>query len=222
MKGGCIDKYFIYLSYKNMGEKVWIALISAGTGALVVEIFKIVGKKMDRHYEKDRDEKNRKDKFLEKKEEVYLEALQRLLHLKEMLAYSYEKILEIPELKERMKENDEKFRLVAPKLRLYASDKIYGEYFELATLFFNKPPKAIVDKTSIENFDTRINILSRKMQEDLGYRKYDSEIIKIICPKCETEHDAFIKCPDCGMTYEETLKKQIEIIKEKIDKTNNS
>ena len=60
------------------------------------------------------------------------------------------------------------------------------------------------------------------MQEDLGYRKYDSEIIKIICPKCETEHDAFIKCPDCGMTYEETLKKQIEIIKEKIDKTNNS
>lgn len=200
-----------------MGEKVWIALISAGTGALVGEIFKIVGKKMDRCYENDRDEKNRKDKFLEKKEEVYLEALQRLLHLKEMLAYSYEKILEITELRERMKENNEKFRLIAPKLRLYASDKIFDEYFKLASLFFNKHPKAVTDEMSINFYDTRINILSRMMQEDLGYRKYDPEVIKIICPKCKKEHDAFIKCPGCGMTYEETLKKQIETIKEKIN-----
>ena len=203
-----------------MGEKVWIALISAGTGALVGAVFKIVDKIIDICYENNKKENNKKDKFLEKKEEVYIEALQRLLHFKEMFAFSYETILKIPELKKRMKDKDEEFRLIAPKLRLYASDKIFDEYYKLAVIFVNKKPEVAMPKDFINLYDIHINDLSRKMQNDLGYRKYDSEIITILCPRCEEKHDFYAACPKCKMSYEEMLEKQIEKMNEQIEKMN--
>lgn len=203
-----------------MGEKIWIALISAGTGAFVGAVFKIVDKIIDICYEKNKKEKNKKDKFLEKKEEVYIEALQRLLHFKEMFAFSYEKIWEIPELKKRMKDKDEEFRLIAPKLRLYASDKIFAEYYRLAGIFVNKRPEIAMPRDFINLYDIHINDLSRKMQNDLGYRKYDSEVITIPCPGCGKKHDFYVACPKCKMTYEETLEKQIEKMKKEIEKMN--
>lgn len=38
---------------------------------------------------------------------------------------------------------------------------------------------------SIRAYDIKITILAKKMQEDLGYREYDSDVITISCPKCK-------------------------------------
>ena len=52
------------------------------------------------------------------------------------------------------------------------------------------------------------------MQEDLGYRKYNSEYDMIVCPSCGCEHDIVSKCPKCGMTYSELQIKTQEILKQ--------
>ncbi len=58
-----------------------------------------------------------------------------------------------------------------------------------------------------ESFDNQVIVLVRRMQVDLGIRKYSEGKTKIICPECATKHDAFDKCPKCGMKYDEYMER---------------
>ena len=195
-----------------MDEKILIALISSGIGALTTKIFGIVEKMIEKHYENKKEEKEKKNRYLEKKEEVYIAAIERLLDFKIIFGGESENL----KMMEWMNKRDEEFKKIAPKLRIYSSDKIFEDYFKLASFFYGMNIKFKLTEDSIRAYDIKITILAKKMQEDLGYREYDSDVITISCPKCKKKHDIFKKCPKCGIDYKQTmeeLNKQMQNVK---------
>ena len=183
---------------------ILIALISAGLAALVNGIFQIINRCLDSSKEKNEQEQEEKKAYRLKKEEVYLIAIERLQDIKKGFYYTSEQLSNNKELRSQVLNKEQSFEALVAKLRLYAPDDIYNCYNQLAS-FSRFSYASQMGPRLIGNykdwFGQQIFILSRLMQQDLGYRIYNDNNTLIICPDCATEHDAYAPCPKCGMKY---------------------
>ncbi len=196
-------------------EIILTASISAGLGVLIGEIFKLINKKIDYKKAKLEREEQKRDEYLEKKERVYIAAISRLSQIRQGFDYTREMLMNDQRLREEINKNNENYAALSPQLRLYANDKIFNIYKQLYS--YNRYAYAAQNaprlfEESKHAYDIQITVLSRLMQEDLGYRRYDSEPDTLICPDCGYEHDIVGTCPNCKMTFAQLQIKLNEII----------
>ncbi len=200
-----------------MNESVQIAIISASLAALINCVFQIVNKLIDNEKERRDNSDKKKDLYIEKKERVYVAAIGRLLQIRRGFDCTSEEVIRSNKIRDNIEKENIAFAEISPQLRLYASDKIFNIYQELAR--YSRFAYAPIEgrrlfEESKGAYDMQVTILARMMQEDLGYRKYNNEHDMIICPVCRCEHDIISVCPKCGMTYKELQVKVQEIIKQ--------
>lgn len=191
-----------------MNDPIRIAIISAGLASLINCIFQLINKLIDNAKERRENDEKKRILYLEKKEKAYIAAIDRLLQVRRGFEYRRENLSD--SRKKRIDEENMEFFKISPLLRLYSTDKIFNKYQELATYSrFAYAPlyEPILFESSKRIYDIQITLLARLMQEDLGYRRYNSEPDMIICPNCECEHDMILECPNCGLTFDELQKK---------------
>ena len=200
-----------------MKETVVIAIISASLSALINCIFHLINKGIDNSKERKKAEEEKLAAYIEKKEKVYIAAIERLLQIERGFSYTREMVDYSEKIQEKIDSDNMAFAKISPQLRLYSTDKIFNKYTTLAyyTRFAyasqNGPRLMEEDKWA---FDIQITLLSRLMQEDLGYRKYNPDLDTSVCPECGCEHDIISKCPQCKMSYNDLVKKSQEILKQ--------
>ena len=197
-----------------MTEPLLIAIISAGLATFINCIFQIVNKIIDLKQTKATTEEKRAGAYREKKEQVYIAALDRLLQIRRGFEFTSDAVPRNKRLQEMVNKQNQDFVKIAPKLRLYASDNIFNQYQRLASwgkfaYASSQGPRLLED--SKRAYDLQITLLARRMQDDLGYRKYNQVQDTIQCPDCGIIHDIVGKCPKCGMTYEQWQKRIEEI-----------
>lgn len=201
----------------NETDPILIAVISAGLAALVNCVFQLINKFIDiRKSDKDNAEK-KKSLYHEKKEQVYVAALDRLIQIRRGFDYTSADYMKSDKLREMFDAGNSAFVSVSPKLRLYASDRIFRVYQQLASwsIYAFAPPNGPrLFEESKWAFDTKITLLAHLMQEELGYRKDKEGCDSIQCPDCGTVHDIARKCPTCGMTFEELQIKADEVFRQ--------
>lgn len=188
-----------------MTEPLQIAIISAGLAALINCIFQIANKIIDLKQTKATKEEKRAGAYHEKKEQVYIAALDRLLQIRRGFDYTSNDVLHNNQLQEMVNKQNQDFVEIAPKLRLYAPDNIFNQYQRLASwgkFAYASSQGPRLFEESKRAYDLQITLLARRMQDDLDYRKYNQVQDTIQCPDCGTIHDIVGKCPTCGMTYE--------------------
>lgn len=207
-----------------MNETIQIAIISAGLSALINCIFQLVNKVIDNVKERRESDDKKLAIYLEKKEKVYIAAIGRLLQIRRGFDFTREMVFNNNRLHDVIDKENLSFAEISPQLRLYSTDKIFNKFHELATnaCFAYAPqngPRLL--ENSKWAYDMQITLLARLMQEDLGYRKYNSEYDMIICPNCGCEHDIVANCPKCGMTFDELQIKAQEILNQMQEMQNN-
>lgn len=200
-----------------MTETVQVAIISAGLAALINCIFQIINKLVDlKKASIDKEEEEAK-MYKEKKEQVYIAALDRLLQIRRGFDYTSDDYMKWEKVRERLDTENSTFITISPKLRLYASDRIFREYQKLA--LWSKYSFAPLNGPRLfENskwaFDAQITLLAHLMQAELGYRKEGDEQDTVQCPDCGAVHDIVLRCPNCGMTYEQLRVKADEVFRQ--------
>ena len=200
-----------------MTETVQVAIISAGLAALINCIFQIINRLVDlKKASIDKEEEEAK-MYKEKKEQVYIAALDRLLQIRRGFDYTSDDYMKWEKVRERLDTENSTFITISPKLRLYASDRIFREYQELA--LWSKYSFAPLNGPRLfENskwaFDAQITLLAHLMQAELGYRKEGDEQDTVQCPDCGAVHDIVLRCPNCGMTYEQLRVKADEVFRQ--------
>lgn len=200
-----------------MTETVQVAIISAGLAALINCIFQIINRLVDlKKASIDKEEEEAK-MYKEKKEQVYIAALDRLLQIRRGFDYTSDDYMKWEKVRERLDTENSTFITISPKLRLYASDRIFREYQKLA--LWSKYSFAPLNGPRLfENskwaFDAQITLLAHLMQAELGYRKEGDEQDTVQCPDCGAVHDIVLRCPNCGMTYEQLRVKADEVFRQ--------
>ena len=200
-----------------MTETVQVAIISAGLAALINCIFQIINRLVDlKKASIDKEEEEAK-MYKEKKEQVYIAALDRLLQIRRGFDYTSDDYMKWEKVRERLDTENSTFITISPKLRLYASDRIFREYQKLA--LWSKYSFAPLNGPRLfENskwaFDAQITLLAHLMQAELGYRKEGDEQDTVQCPDCGAVHDIVLRCPNCGMTYEQLRVKAAEVFRQ--------
>ena len=200
-----------------MTETVQVAIISAGLAALINCIFQIINKLVDlKKASIDKEEEEAK-MYKEKKEQVYIAALDRLLQIRRGFDYTSDDYMKWEKVRERLDTENSTFITISPKLRLYASDRIFREYQKLA--LWSKYSFAPLNGPRLfENskwaFDAQITLLAHLMQAELGYRKEGDEQDTVQCPDCGAVQDIVLRCPNCGMTYEQLRVKADEVFRQ--------
>ena len=200
-----------------MTETVQVAIISAGLAALINCIFQIINRLVDlKKASIDKEEEEAK-MYKEKKEQVYIAALDRLLQIRRGFDYTSDDYMKWEKVRERLDTENSTFITISPKLRLYASDRIFREYQKIA--LWSKYSFAPLNGPRLfENskwaFDAQITLLAHLMQAELGYRKEGDEQDTVQCPDCGTVHDIVLRCPNCGMTYEQLRVKADEVFRQ--------
>lgn len=189
-----------------MTETIQVAIISASLSALVNCTFQIINKLIDLKKASTDKKEEEARLYKEKKEQVYIAALDRLLQIRRGFDYISDDPTRNKQLKKMIDNQNQIFIEISPKLRLYAPDNIFNQYQFLTSFkkFAYAPlhgPRLVED--SKRAYDTQITLLAHRMQEDLGYRKYSNAHDTIQCPDCGTIHDIVSNCPTCGMTYEQ-------------------
>lgn len=92
-----------------MSEKILIAFISAGLATLVNSIFQIVNKLIDLKQIKKTKEAQEAELYQEKKEQVYIGALDHLLQIRRGFDYTSENIKSNKQLKEMIDKQNQAF-----------------------------------------------------------------------------------------------------------------
>lgn len=190
------------------------AIISAGLGALVAGIFQLINKIIDNKKEKKLMVEQEKKDFNQKKEQAYINAIRKLLFIRRGFDITLDMMATNKNLYEELNDESKTFVTTDPTIRLYASDAIYRQFYKLNSykIYAYTNSWRLFEEAKAA-FDIKVNILSRLMQKDLGYRKYDEEPDNIECPNCGKEHDAFVTC-NCGLTYEQLQSKLDEMLKQ--------
>ena len=208
----------------NMNETIQIAIISAGLATLINCIFQLVNKLIDNSKENKENKDKKKSLYIDKKEKVYIAAIGRLLQIRRGFDYTREMVNHNKQILANIEKENMEFSKIAPQLRLYSTDKIFNKYLVLAKYasFAYAPqtgPRLIVNNKWA--YDMQITLLARLMQEDLGYRKYNTDYDVINCPECGCRHDMISKCPQCGLTFDDLQKKIEEILAHDITEENS-
>ena len=196
---------------------ILIAVISAGLASLVNCIFQLVNKLIDLKKSNRDNDKKQKALHQEKKEQVYIAALDRLLQIRRGFDYTSLDYQRYDKVREMFDAGNSAFVSVSPKLRLYASDRIFRMYQQLASWseYALAPPHGPrLMENSKWAFDAKISLLAHLMQAELGYRNDREGCDSIQCPGCGTVHDIALKCPKCGMTFEELQFQVDEILRQ--------
>lgn len=217
--------YFVMKGKRTMNESIQLAIISAGLAAFVNCIFQLINKVIDNRKEHYKSIEKKNDEYKTKKEMVYIAALQRLLQISQGFEYTREMLIKDGVLKEKIDKENLEFSTISPQLRLYATDKIYNSYRNLAKFTKFAYASENIPRLSPEGklaFDMQTTLLARRMQEDLGYRGYDTMPDTIRCPNCACEHDIIAKCPSCGLTFEELCRKLQQILENKLNENKAS
>lgn len=192
-----------------MSEPIQIAIISAGLAALVNSIFQVINKIIDNREKRRSEQISAEIELREKKEQTYIAAIGRLLQIRRGFDFTSEDVNRREKIKKMIEDDDAKFAEYAPKLRLYASDKIFNYYISLAEGFRSFAYASQYGPRLFENtktaFSNNIILLSHLMQQDLGYRVFNKGIDTVNCPKCRTKHDIVSGCPKCGLSFEEHI-----------------
>ena len=200
-----------------MSETIQIAIISAALGSFVSGIFQLINKRLDNKAAKETNEQRKIQEYIAKKEEIYIAAIGRLLQIRRGFDYTREMTMFNKVMQDEIGKNNAAYFEISPRLRLYATDKIFNRYQQLA-LFSRYAYVSQNEPRLIENskwaFDMQITMLARQMQDDLGYRKYANGHDTITCPDCGIEHDIVSKCPNCNMSFEELRRRSQEILKQ--------
>lgn len=190
-------------------------LISAGVGAGIVVLKEVIFKIIDCCNSKHKFKQQCETQYQEKKEKVYIEAINILSFIRMGFDYTQNDLLKSPALKEQYTNEVLRYNNVAALIKLYATDKImfaFEELFQYKKFSFAALNSERLFEESKKEFFFKILILSRMMQKDIGIRKLDgADNLELVCPNCKTKHDHIDKCPKCGKTYEEAL----AIVKEK-------
>lgn len=186
-----------------------IVLISAGSSTLITSVFGIITiviqynlNKKDKLYERKEDVKS---EFLECKKDIYIKALNKMLFIKRGLSITREELRRFDKLREEYNSQLQETKYIDSNLRLYASDSIFN-FYENLILYYTKYSYAddceprLMEEEKIK-FNLLITALSRMMQKDLGYRKFDSDVEMIECPKCGKKHDIIDNCPKCKLKF---------------------
>lgn len=211
---------FIKKGCAEMSEGIQIALISAGLAALVNCIFQLINRLLDNRNAKEERNNKKIDDFIEKKEAVYIAAIDRLLQIRRGFDYTREMIMHDKVLQEAIDKSNDAYVEIAPKLRLYSTDKIFNQFMNLsrfAQFSYARENGPRLFENSKVAFEANVVILSRLMQEDLGIRKMNTGHDTIICPECAKEHDIISKCPKCGMTFEQYQNKMHEVLEQSFE-----
>lgn len=204
-----------------MSETIQVAIISATLGVSISGIFQLISqlanKYLDKKLAEETNEQKRRTEYIAKKEEIYIAAIDRLLQIRRGFDYTREMTMFNKAIQEEIEKNNSSYFEVSPRLRLYATDKIFNNYQQLA-LFSRYAYASQNGPRLIENskwaFDMQITILARQMQDDLGYRKYNDGYDTITCPACGKEHDMISECPNCGMSFKELQIRSQEVIEQ--------
>lgn len=187
------------------------ALISAGVGAGIVVLKDIIVKIIDCIKSKNISTQQLESEYRDKKEKVYIEAINFLSFIRMGFDYTTEDLNKSSELIRTYKEQVNRYNNVSASIKLYSTDKIIFEFEELKKYIkysFVKPSGERLLEESKISFSNKILILSRLMQKDLGIRELSgSDNLELICPNCGTKHDHVDKCPKCNLTVEEALAK---------------
>ena len=162
-----------------------------------------------------------KDDYIAEKKAVYIEALKKLAEIRVGFDYTRDG-LKIPEhLRKRIDEINENASELSAKLRLYSSDDIYNVYWNLAQWskfsYAGSVNSWRLGSRSKELFSLNTTFLARLMQVDLGYRDFVLNPEKVVCPKCQKEHDAYKACK-CGMTWSQTIEEIQKPLREEWEK----
>ena len=105
-----------------MNNPIVIAIISAGLSAFVTCTFQMINKFIDMKKEK-RDKEEEKERiYSEKKEQVYIAVLDRLLQVRRGFDYSKEFVERNDEYKKWLDEQNQKYMEISPKLRFAAGN----------------------------------------------------------------------------------------------------
>lgn len=210
----------------SISELLLIVLTSAGFSSIVNGLFRFVNKWMDQKQKKREKEYLRQEKYFEKKEKVYIAALERLLQIRRGFDYTWEDVVHDKMLKEEIDKGNSAFIEISPQLRLYSTDSIFDKWHWLAREYREFAYAHLEGRRLFEEskwaFDFQITMLARQMQDDLGYREFNKSYNVIKCPKCKREHDLISKCPKCGMTLEKLQEMSEEVIREQIKKCKKS
>ena len=160
-----------------MPESVLVALVSAGTGALIVLIGNIITQIILIIREKEKEEKHDRDSFLAKKEEAYINALDILLFIKRGFDITKEQLKLYPNLSKEMSEKSRDLNDLSPKIKLYASDSVFNSFNALKDQYqkysFANEEGWRLFEDSKADYLNKVNNLSRLMREDLGFRKLE-------------------------------------------------
>ena len=192
-----------------MEEKIIIAIISAGLATLVNCLFQFINKLIDNHREDKKHAQENKNEYIEKKEKVYIATIDRLLQIRRGFDFTREMLFKNEKLQKTVESQNLSYAEVSAQLRLYSTDKIFNEYMRLFRFScFSYAPESgpRLFEESKWAYDMQITLLARQMQEDLGYRKYNSEPDLITCPECGRIHDIVSTC-SCGLTFSQLKEK---------------
>ena len=111
-----------------MTETIQVAIISASLAALINCIFQILNRLIDlKKASADKAEEEAR-LYKEKKEQVYIAALDRLLQIRRGFDYTLDDAMRNKRLKEMIDNQNQIFIEISPKLRLYAPDNIFNQY----------------------------------------------------------------------------------------------
>lgn len=203
-----------------MEQNILTVIISAGLASFISISFQFITKIIDIYIANKESKAQRESLYKDKKEEVYIAALNRLIQIKQGFDFSAEDLSHNRILKEVLDKHNQEFATLSPKLRLYAPDHIFKMYHDLslyAHYAYTSSSSCKLPALYKNAFDSSITVLAHFMQEDIGYRKYNNSPDTILCPKCQISHDIVKCCPKCGMTYDEFIQKGIQDLKENLN-----
>lgn len=205
-------------------EFLWTIILSilssATSSAIINGIFSIVTNRINEKNKKKDKEKKDKDDYLQKKENVYIGAINWLLLIRRGFDFTQDQLRDNKDLKEKYSYETKQFMEISAKLRLYSTDRIYTLFSHLNKYQdYSYSNGWRLSEEYKAKFIDKVNILSDLMKADLNFRQYDNTTKTIICPVCSKEHD-YIKTCDCGLTFEQYLDIEIENIKTKTEMNN--
>lgn len=211
-------------------EQILTIVVSALTGAtagtiitglinLIISIIKTVHDSKDKKNEEKRKEKC---EYYILKKDAYLKALKYLQYFKSSFKITKQNYSRNPENRRKVDEAYSKIDDAYALIRLYSSEKVFNLFNAIYTNYrkFSFPDEQGWRLGETEEFDFLVMLLSRTMNEDLGYKRIDNEkVLEIKCPNCHTKHKIHDECPKCNMTIFETVTKINAIIRKGIDST---
>ena len=191
-----------------MDKLILNILVSSGFAALISGVFTLLNKLFEYKNDSKKEMSNFEKEYMKSKEVAYIQAINSLLFFKRGFSITKDDLIQCDKEHEEYITGCEKYRSTQAILRLYATDDVFALYSML--LAFKKfayvsSNQWRLSENSKQRFDDGITLLSRMMQKELGFRRYDKSALHFICPVCGRQHD-FLETCKCGLKYQDLIR----------------